>query len=110
MLKSTNNSVLSFNVARKVKMNDANSKVIKIRPQINVLSSVRFILLMGQCFALLPIDGVLSNEVTNLKFSWKSYKSFYSIIYFISTTFILLINTIYFFQFGFTLSQYGEFF
>lgn len=72
-----------------------------------VLSSVKFILVMGQCFALLPVDGVMKSKLIYLKFKWKSWKCIYAICCLLCTNFMILMGTIYLFQFGFHLPQFG---
>lgn len=39
------------------------------------------VLLLGQFFGMLPVDGVLSESENDLKFRWKSPKTIYSMIF-----------------------------
>ncbi|CAO1403379.1 unnamed protein product [Diamesa serratosioi] len=44
------------------------------------------ILFIGQCFGFMPVDGILSKDIGNLKFRWKSLRTIYSIIFLICGT------------------------
>lgn len=60
-------------------------------------TTVKFIVILAQCFTLLPIDGVTSTTPADLKFTWKSWKIFYTILTFFSTFFVILMGMVHFF-------------
>lgn len=43
------------------------------------------ILVMAQCFGIMPVVGIKSNSTSNLKFQWKSSRTVYSFIAFLLT-------------------------
>lgn len=43
--------------------------------------SVGFALTYGQCFGMLPVDGVLAYDENQVKFRWKSIKTIYSMVF-----------------------------
>ena len=45
--------------------------------------SIGPVLTFGQFFAMLPVNGILSNDEDNLRFHWKSIRTIYSIIFLI---------------------------
>lgn len=40
------------------------------------------VLIVAQCLAMLPVTGVKSSSAYGLKFSWRSYRTIYSLIAF----------------------------
>lgn len=48
--------------------------------------SVGPMLTYGQCFGLLPADGVLAKDENQVEFRWKSFKTIYSIVFLVLGT------------------------
>ncbi|XP_033228441.1 gustatory receptor for sugar taste 64f-like isoform X2 [Belonocnema kinseyi] len=47
--------------------------------------AIRPIIILAQCFALLPVDGTNTTDATEIKFTWKSLKIFYCLVATIGT-------------------------
>lgn len=56
--------------------------------------SLRFIVIMANCFALLPVSGVISNE-KYFHFNWKSLKLLYSLVVTAASFYTLVVGAIY---------------
>lgn len=39
------------------------------------------VLVLGQCFGSMPVEGILSKDIGNLKFRWNSLRTIYSIVF-----------------------------
>lgn len=74
--------------------------IFTIRPQGSILNakkgksihqSLKWVLVIAQCFGQMPVTGVTNRDPKYLKFSWKSWRFFYCIIY---CTCIVLINLV----------------
>lgn len=44
------------------------------------------VLIMAQCFAIMPVVGVKCDTAAEIYFSWKSYRTIYTLITFVLTT------------------------
>uniref|UniRef100_A0A240SYM1 Uncharacterized protein n=1 Tax=Phlebotomus papatasi TaxID=29031 RepID=A0A240SYM1_PHLPP len=49
--------------------------------------AIKKIIIMAQCFGVLPVIGVTSKSPSNMRFSWLSFRTIYSIVAFIATGF-----------------------
>lgn len=72
-----------------------------------IMTSTRFLVLLGQFSGLIPINGVSKNDPNYLTFTWKSFTMLNSIISIICVVFILIIGTIHLIIFGFNLQRLG---
>lgn len=50
------------------------------------------VLVMAQCFAVMPVCGVKGGSPANLRFSWKALRTSYSIIVFVLMTIYALLT------------------
>lgn len=44
------------------------------------------VLVMAQCFAIMPVVGIKGDTASDLHFSWKAFRTIYSLIAFVLTT------------------------
>lgn len=58
------------------------------REKMTTYKVIKFVIILGQCFSLLPINGVNSGNVSDLKFTWFSMKTFYNFFLLSSTSFV----------------------
>ena len=56
--------------------------------------AIRPVLIMAQCFSLLPVGGVYTKDISNLKFKWISFRIFYAVVvlFFEIVDFILIVR------------------
>ncbi|XP_046825826.1 gustatory receptor 5a for trehalose-like isoform X2 [Vespa crabro] len=59
-------------------------------------ASIRPIILLANCFSILPVSGVNSPDASYLKFTWYSPKLLYTIVFFLSTTVMTVLNALQF--------------
>ncbi|XP_047354719.1 gustatory receptor 5a for trehalose-like [Vespa velutina] len=59
-------------------------------------ASIRPIILLANCFSILPVSGVNSPDASYLKFTWYSPKLLYTIVFFLSTTVMTVLNVLQF--------------
>lgn len=69
---------------------------------------IKFIILIAQCFALLPVDGVTSANVEDLKFKWFTKKSFFTALSFIATLFVVVMGFQHSIILGVKFNQIGK--
>ena len=62
------------------------NRIPSAKPLKSFQEAVGPILVIGQCFGSLPVEGILSKDIANLKFRWKSFRTIYSIIFLICGT------------------------
>lgn len=74
-----------------------------------ILTSIRFVLIMGQCFGLFPLNGITKTNGDDLKFQWISFKCLYTFCNLIFTNFMIIMGTLFLFQIDFRLPQFGEY-
>jgi len=67
-------------------------------------------LLLGQIFAMLPVDGVLAKNEKDLNFRWKSPKTIYSIVFLFCGTIESCIGTKRLLRLGFNIHYAESFF
>lgn len=60
-------------------MGDVRIKLHKTREMSTSEKSLQFIVIMANCFSLLPVSGVASKE-HDLYFNWRSLKVLYSLV------------------------------
>lgn len=95
-----------------VKRRKAGNKVVNVGAPNHQMQSfslhylIKNILIVAQCFALLPVSGITKN-VRNLKFEWLSFRTIYALtmtlllfLYSIFMLFYALSNGSNFFSFG----------
>jgi gustatory receptor len=65
------------------------------------------VLIFGQFFGLLPVEGVSSNDEEKIKFRWKSLKTIYSMIFLFCSTIdcVLVITRLFRLGFNIKLSE-----
>lgn len=51
---------------------------------------------MAQCFAIMPIRGVKSKNADDLRFAYRSIRTFYTFVVFMLTSFNAVLTIIYF--------------
>jgi gustatory receptor len=66
------------------------------------------VLKVAQVFGLMPIDGVMSKDVENLEFKWKSFKTMYTLVFLVLGTAECLLCCRLIFKKGLTLSLSSE--
>lgn len=76
---------------------DAPQNQLKDSKLHNTHISLKFVIILANCFALLPVEGVMSNDVAELHFRWKSCKIFYAFITLLAAIFTLTTGIIYLF-------------
>lgn len=66
--------------------------------QQGIQNSMRFVVILANCFALLPVEGISSPSTSDLKFTWKSLKVVYVIIVLTAAVGKLGVGLIYLFK------------
>lgn len=74
-----------------------------------VMSSLKFMVVLGQIFGLTPVSGVSSNDPANLKFTWKSWITLNAVISIICIIFFIIIGTAHLIIFGYYLPRIGKY-
>lgn len=70
--------------------------------------NIKFFIIIGQCFGLMPLEGITNKNVRELKFTWKSWKFLYC-MYNISGAFVTMIFCcIKFTMYGLTIDELGN--
>lgn len=69
--------------------------------------SISFVLVIAQCFAMLPVIGVKNPSVHDLRFKWESIRTIYSLIVFGLITSYLIFEVIMTFIAGVTFKKFG---
>lgn len=64
----------------------------------NTHTSMKFVIILANCFALLPVEGATSNNVENVRFRWKSFKILYATVTLLAAMFTLITGIIYLFE------------
>lgn len=75
-----------------IKVEPKDKKSFKRRKEKSFHKSIAFVLLLAQCFGQLPVQGILCNDVQSLRFSWKSWRTVYSILICVGAAFISLMQ------------------
>ncbi|XP_049822393.1 gustatory receptor for sugar taste 64f-like [Aethina tumida] len=71
--------------------------------------NIKFFIIIGQCFGLMPLEGITNKNVRELKFTWKSWKFLYC-LYNISGAFVTMIFCcIKFTMYGLTIDELAPF-
>lgn len=71
--------------------------------------TLKWVLLIAQCFGQFPVIGIMKPESRSLKYTWKSWRNFYSVINALSAGFLTL-TYIYFAALdGLDLYLFGKF-
>lgn len=68
------------------------------RKQQGIQNSMRFVVILANCFALLPVEGIKSKHTNDLKFTWKSLKIIYTMIVLMAAVLKLGVGLIYLFK------------
>lgn len=63
----------------------------------NVINSTAFIVMLGNVFALLPVEGIL-NQKRGLRFTLKTWKVVYVAVILMAAAFMLVVGITYLFQ------------
>lgn len=63
----------------------------------NVIKSTAFIIILGNIFALLPVEGIL-NQKQGLRFTLKTWKVVYVAVILMAAAFMLVVGITYLFQ------------
>lgn len=74
--------------------------------KLNFLFSI--VLVVAQCFGLFPVQGILSKDISNLRFTWISLRMIYSILFIISIVTYCCIISIKVFQKPISFDVVGE--
>lgn len=61
----------------------------------NIHNSMKFVIRLANCFALLPVEGATQNDLDYLQFRWKSLKIFYAIITLLAAGYTLGTGIVY---------------
>lgn len=77
-----------------IKVEPKEKKVLKPRKEKSLHSSIAFVLVLAECFGQLPIQGVTSPDVQSLHFTWKSWKTVYSLLICIGASFVSLMQIV----------------
>ncbi|XP_043500327.1 gustatory receptor for sugar taste 64f-like [Polistes fuscatus] len=64
-------------------------------------ASIRPIILLANCFSMLPVSGVNTPDASYLKFTWRSPKLLYTIVSFLGCTVMTVFNILQFANTGF---------
>lgn len=75
-------------------LKDVKIKLQKSRNLTTTEKSLRFVVILANCFGLLPVSGVISEE-ESLHFKWKSSKVLYSLIMTMAASYTLIVGVIY---------------
>lgn len=78
--------------------NYATKTSINSNTERSVQNSMRFVVILGNSFALLPVEGISSESASDLKFTWKSLKIIYVLIVLAAAVGKLGIGLIYLFK------------
>lgn len=54
--------------------------------------SIKFVIIMAQIFGLMPVNGVISNNPSYLRFTYRSFKFVYSTLFLIGSIAVALIG------------------
>lgn len=81
----------------KLAQNNAPIKQSNLRCR-NTHNSMKFVIILANCFALLPVEGAIMSNVGYLHFRWKSFKILYSIIILLAAIFTLGTGIVYLFE------------
>lgn len=69
--------------------------------------SISFVLVIAQCFAMLPVIGIKSPPANGLRFKWQSIRAMYSLIVFVLITSYLIFAAAKSFIAGVTFKTFG---
>lgn len=72
---------------------DVRINLQKTRGTSTTEKSLRFVLILGNCFGLFPVNGVTSEE-KGLSFDWKSAKVVYSLVITLAAACTLIVGVI----------------
>lgn len=77
---------------------NAQQKPLKTAKPHNTHTSMKFVIVLANCFALLPVEKAISNHVEHLCFRWRSLKILYAVITLMAAGFTLITGIIYLFE------------
>lgn len=79
------------------------------KPSQSLHESIRPFTILANCFGLLPVDGVTSSAVEDLRFRWISLKTLYSFFFMLQAVLGIVFNLIAFFKKDASGSTLGNF-
>lgn len=82
-------------LSKEIKIKFYNDSMLKQSQ--NVIKSTAFIVLLGNIFALLPVEGIF-NQKQGLRFTLKTWKVVYVAVMLVAAAFMLVVGIIYLFQ------------
>ena len=68
-------------------------KIVDKNSLISVHSSMKFSLTLLQICGFFPVSGICKSSCTTLKFSWLSFRTFYSVFWFICMSLVASVET-----------------